>query len=74
MASENSPEDAINALIDSLLSLGCEVVAVGHGYCITEPEGMETAVKRLLDDFGPRDHLMPLFNAVLRQRGLFIDV
>jgi len=74
MANEHSIEDAINALIDDLLRLGCDIVAIGRGYCIHEPEGMEAIVKRVLDGFGPRDHLMPLFNAILRERGLFIDI
>lgn len=74
MASEHSLDTAINALIDELLALGCEVVAIGRGYCISEPEGMEPIVKRALDGFGPRDHLMPLFNAILRERGLSIDI
>jgi hypothetical protein len=74
MAQEYSIEHAINALIDELLRLGCDVVAIGRGYCIHEPEGMELVVKRMLDGFGPRDHLMPIFNAVLRERGLFIDI
>lgn len=67
-------DDAIDALIDALLAAGCEVVAVGRGYCISEPEGMEAPVKAMLDRFGPRDHLMPRFNAILRRRGLVTEI
>ncbi len=66
--------NAIDALIDDLLATGCEVVAVGRGYCITPPDGMEATVKALLDRFGPRAHLMPAINQRLRLRGLVVEI
>ncbi len=66
--------NAIGALIDDLLATGCEVVAVGRGYCITPPDGMERAVKERLDRFGPRAHLMSAINERLRLRGLVVEI
>lgn len=70
----SSIRKAVDTLINDLLALGCEVVAVGRGYCITAPEGREATVKVLLDGFGPRDHLLDMFNEALRCRGLVIEI
>lgn len=70
----SSIRKAVDALINDLLALGCEVVAVGRGYCITAPDGREATVKALLDSFGPRDDLLDLFNEILRLRGLVIEI
>lgn len=69
-----SVRGAVDGLVDDLLALECEVVAVGKGYCITPPDGREVTVKALLDAFGPRDHLLPMFNETLRLRGLVIEI
>lgn len=66
--------DVIDTLIDDLLTAGCEVVAVGRGYCITPPDGTEGIVQLLLDRFGPRDHLIQTINERLRLRGLVIEI
>lgn len=74
---DNAEVDArINALVDGLLAAGCDIWAVGQGYCINEPEDDVTgnAVRTLLEGFGPRHHLVARFNAVLRRRGRLIEV
>ena len=70
----SSIRKAVDALINDLLALGCEVLAVGRGYCITAPEGRDAMVKAVLDSFGPRDHLLGLFNEILRLRGFVIEI
>lgn len=66
----------IGKLIDDLLAVGCEICAVGQGYCINEPQDEPAAstVAALLADFGPRMHLLADFNAELRARGLYIEI
>ncbi|CAN7658893.1 hypothetical protein LJR030_002039 [Rhizobium sp. LjRoot30] len=71
-----SSRDLISKLIDDLLAVGCDMCAIGGGYCINEPqdEPRASAVMVLLADFGPRTHLVADFNAELRARGLFIEI
>lgn len=75
--SDDAEVDArIDELVDGLLAVGCDIWAVGQGYCINEPEddAAGAAVRTLLGRFGPRHHLVGRFNAVLRRRGRLIEV
>lgn len=49
--------------------------SVGRGYCIGEPisEPHATNVKRILQRFGPRDHLLEEISAYLAQIGRSFD-
>jgi uncharacterized protein (UPF0297 family) len=73
MSSSVSPRviDLVTALMDE----GCEMWSVGRGYCIGEPtyEPHATNVKRILDRFGPRDHLLEEISAYLAQIGRSFD-
>ncbi|WP_117194333.1 hypothetical protein [Rhizobium terrae] len=65
----------IAELVDALLEAGCDMWAVGRGYCIGEPstEPHASVVKSILREFGPRDHLMEDISAYLRQIGRNVD-
>ena len=73
MSSSVSPRviDLVTALMDE----GCEMWSVGRGYCIGEPtyEPHAINVKRILDRFGPRDHLLEEISAYLAQIGRSFD-
>lgn len=69
-------EKKIALLIDDLIEVGCEIYAVGRGYCIDEPANPD-AVERmsaLLKAFGPRQHLVADFNRILADRGLIVEL
>lgn len=62
-------------LVTALLEEGCDMWAVGNGYCIGEPadEPQATNVKLILVRFGPRDHLVGEISCYLAQIGRAID-
>jgi sialic acid synthase SpsE len=65
----------VEALVDALVRAGCEMYAIGSGYCLNEPlvEPFATAIRQILATFGPRDDLMAEINACLRKRGRYVD-
>ena len=62
-------------LVSELIDAGCEMCAVGSGYCINEPfeEPAASKVKEILLDFGPRQHLVETISAQLRSMGRYLD-
>lgn len=69
-------ETRIRELVGRLMGLGCGMTAVGSGYIIDEPDDEERrqAMNAILQEFGPRSHLVRDFSNYLRSIGHFIDV
>lgn len=68
--------EKIERLVDTLICVGCDIQAVGSGYCMNEPEDepMLSVVHAILSAFGPRDHLVAEINACLRRKGRAVEV
>jgi hypothetical protein len=62
-------------LVSVLIDAGCDMCAVGSGYCINEPfeEHAASKVNEILLDFGPRLHLVETISAHLRTMGRYLD-
>lgn len=68
--------EEVERLVDILIRAGCEIQAVGSGYCVDEPEDetMLAIVHAALQEFGPRDHLISEINACLRRLGRVVII
>jgi len=66
----------VEILVDTLIRAGCDIRAVGNGYCINEPEEDpgNSAVQEILAAFGPRDHLLREISARLRHLGRVVEI
>ena len=62
--------------VNHLIAAGCDMVAIGDGYCLDEPEDGPRweYVKAILVQFGPRDHLKPEIVAYLRRLGRVVHL
>ncbi|QCM13950.1 hypothetical protein CFBP6625_26285 (plasmid) [Agrobacterium tumefaciens] len=68
--------EKIERLVDTLICAGCDIQAVGSGYCLNEPDDelMLSVVNSILAAFGPRDHLVADIHACLRRKGRVVEV
>lgn len=63
-------------LVAELMAASPDVMAIGHdGYCVIDLDRPKASRKitRILETFGPRDHLYYEIIAELRANGRFID-
>ena len=67
----------IPAFVDAVIKAGCDICAVGHfGYVFGDTERHledPEEIKRIDEEFGDRDALLPEIVAYLRSIGRFID-
>ncbi|MET2831244.1 hypothetical protein [Mesorhizobium shangrilense] len=67
----------IPAFVDQVIGAGCDICAIGHrGYVLGDLEEMVTAaedLKRIGEEFGDRDFLLPEIVAYLRSIGRYIE-
>ena len=70
-------ESEIPAFVDKVIETGCDICAVGHaGYVLGDVEEMMAAtddLKRIDEEFGDRDFLLPKIVAYLRSIGRYLD-
>lgn len=66
---------SVRTLVHDLLDAGCDLVAVGEGYVVNEPEDPETRskIQGILQEFGPRLHLLTEISNYIRSLGRFYD-
>lgn len=62
--------------VNHLIAAGCDMVAIGNGYCLDEPKdgARWEYVRAILVQFGPRDHLKPEIVAYLRRLGRVVHL
>ena len=67
--------ETVKKLVHDLLDAGCDLMAVGEGYVVNEPEDIEARAKiqNILHDFGPRLHLLAEISDYIRSLGRFYD-
>ncbi|MER9580763.1 hypothetical protein [Mesorhizobium sp. M0276] len=66
----------IPAFVDKVIEAGCDSCAIGHlGYSLGDVDGKAPwrKVKRIVEEFGDRDHLLPEIVAYLRSIGRYIE-
>ena len=68
--------DSARKLVHDLLDAGCDMMSVGDGYVVNEPEDPtgQLRVHQILESFGPRCHLVPQISDYLRSLGRFVDI
>lgn len=67
----------VPALVKALMDASPDIGAIGDvGYCVIDLKRLEASAKidRILDDFGPRDHLFYEIIDCFRERGRYIEV
>lgn len=71
-----SQEERAKVLVDLLLEVGCDMVALGAGYVLNEPEDPDgrAQAEAILASFGPRDDLRGEISGYLRSIGRFLDL
>jgi hypothetical protein len=71
-----SAEERAKALVDLLVEAGCDMVALGPGYILNEPEDPDgrAQVEAILESFGPRDDIKAEISGYLRSIGRFLDL
>lgn len=67
--------EGVKNLVHDLLDAGCDLMAVGDGYVVNEPEDVHgrSRVQNILGDFGPRMHLLGEISNYIRSLGRFCD-
>jgi hypothetical protein len=70
----NFPEH-VKTLVHELLEAGCDLMAVGKGYVVNEPDDDigRLRVHQILKSFGPRLHLAAEIAGYIRSLGRFCD-
>ncbi|WP_352942786.1 hypothetical protein [Mesorhizobium sp. M0809] len=66
----------IPAFVDKVIEAGCDICAIGHlGYSLGDVDGKVPwrKVKRIVEEFGDRDHLLPEIVAYLRSIARYIE-
>ncbi|RUV67387.1 hypothetical protein EOA50_29535 [Mesorhizobium sp. M1A.F.Ca.IN.020.30.1.1] len=67
----------IPAFVDRVIKAGCDICAIGHfNYCLGDLEEMAAAedeLRRIGEEFGDRDSLLPEIAAYLRTIGRYLD-
>lgn len=74
--SRASPEERAKALVDLLIEVGCDMVALSPCYIINEPEDTDgrAQVDAILESFGPRDDIKDEISGYLRSIGRLVDL
>lgn len=67
--------ETVKKLVHDLLDAGCDLMAVGQGYVVNEPEdsAARAKIQDILHDFGPRLHLLAEISDYIRSLGRFYD-
>lgn len=75
-SAQTSKEERAKALVELLIEVGCDTVALGAGYVLNEPEDPQgrVQVEAILDSFGPRDDIRAEISGYLRSIGRFLDL
>ena len=68
--------EAVKVLVHALIEAGCDIVAIGQGYVINEPEDADSRdrVDAILKDFGPRLHLLDEISNYLRSLDRWVEI
>ena len=68
--------ERVRALVHELIHAGCDMVAVGAGYVLNEPEGEigRQRVNEILSAFGDRRHLIGEISGYLRSLGRMVEL
>lgn len=64
-------------LVDALIAASPDVAAVGDDmYCVIDLDRPDAnkKIEAILDEFGPRDHLLLDIVACLKERGRFVEI
>ncbi|WP_352625661.1 hypothetical protein [Mesorhizobium sp. M0578] len=67
----------IPAFVDKVIEAGCDICAIDHlGYSLGDVDGKVPwrKAKRIVEEFGDRDHLLPEIVAYLRSIGRYIEL
>ncbi|UCI34923.1 hypothetical protein FJW03_00765 [Mesorhizobium sp. B4-1-4] len=69
--------DDIPAFVAQVIAARCDICAIGHyGYVLGEPRetgAAEDELRRINEEFGDRDYLLPEIVTYLRSLGRYLD-